>query len=380
MRLPAVTDMAHRRRRILALLAERPYLREELRLALVPIPAARTLAADLAWLRREFPGRLLAEADGRALLWRFVGEPPHLLPRALAALDEDQVAALIAARGLLRLPDLARPSAEDDGTAYHGTLSRALDRLLHAAGLDDEARAIAPDAIAISRFGVAPEEDEVFPVCFAAIRAGAALAFTYTNNAGATHGVHAHPVRLIHIAGEWHLIAWAPDAATAPGRLKQYRLSRITAPSRSERRPPGCPLTGLRAEAATLLRDAFRATGSARLRDRRAVVLAVSPAAWPFIERRRWGDRQEVLDHQPDLPPGWRRVRFVTTGLIECQHWILGFGTELRVEGPDELLTWIADQAMAVHDESKRSLRRVSHTTASVSSVDAAGEKRDADV
>jgi len=89
---------------------------------------------------------------------------------------------------------------------------------------------------------------------------GSTAIFTYTNNAGATHGVHAHPVRLIHIAGEWHLIAWAPDVVTAPGRLKQYRLSRIAAPSRSERSPPGCPLTGLRAEAAALLRDAFRAT------------------------------------------------------------------------------------------------------------------------
>lgn len=116
------TDKAHRRSAILALLAVQTYRREELRHALTPAPAERTLAADLAWLRREFPGRLLSEPDGRALRWRFVGEPPRLLPRALVALDEEQVAALIAARGLLRQSDPARPAAEDDGTAYHGSL------------------------------------------------------------------------------------------------------------------------------------------------------------------------------------------------------------------------------------------------------------------
>ena len=342
------TDKAHRRSAILALLAVRPYRREELRHALTPAPAERTLAADLAWLRREFPGRLLSEPDGRALRWRFVGEPPRLLPRALAALDEEQVAALIAARGLLRQSDPARPAAEDDGTAYHGSLSRAIDRLLHAAGLDDETRAIAPDALAISRFGVAVEEEAAFPVCFSAIRAGEAVRFTYRNNDGETHPVQAQPVRLIHIAGEWHLFAWASDSKQPPGRLKQYRLSRLTSPARSSQRPPGCPLTGLRDEAAALLRDAFRATGSARLRDRRTVVLAVSPAAWSFIEGRRWGDRQRVDAPCPDLPVGWRRMTVTTSGLKEMRHWILAFGAAVRAEQPRELVQWLREQADAI--------------------------------
>lgn len=352
--------MADRRSRILALLAARPYRRDELRRALRPEPAERTLAADLAWLRREFPGRLLSEPDGRALRWRFVGEPPRLLPRAVVALDEEQVTALIAARGLLRQPDPARPSAEDDGTAYHGSLSRALDRLLVAAGLDGEAHAIAPDAIAISRFGVAPEEEAVFPACFSAIRAGEALAFTYRNKDGVTHPVHAQPMRLIHIAGEWHLFAWAPDDDPPPGRLKQYRLSRLTAPTRRSQRPPGCPLTGLRDEASALLRDAFRATGSARLRDRRTVALAVGPRALPFVEARRWGDRQ-ALGPAPDLAPDWRRLTFVTTGLLECRHWVLSFGAQMRVEGPLELVEWIRAQAQALAVRTDRAAGSAHH-------------------
>jgi predicted DNA-binding transcriptional regulator YafY len=353
----ALASVALRRHRILALLAERPHRRDELRSALRPEPAERTLAADLAWLRREFPGRLLAEQEGRALRWRFVGEAPHVLSRPLATLDEDQVAALIAARGLLRTPDPAKPAAEDDGTTYHGTLSRAIDRLLHSAGLTEEARAIAPDAIAISRFGVAPEEEAAFPTCFAAIRAGAALGFTYTNNAGETHAVHAQPVRLIHIAGEWHLCAWAGDAREPPGKLKQYRLSRIAALARHGRPPQDCPLTGLRGEAAAQLRDAFRATGSARLRDRRTVVLAVGPDAWPFVEHRRWGDRQEVIDEPGDLPAGWRRLTFVTTGLRECRHWLLSFGAQMRAEAPPELCAWITEQVAALGDRTDRAAR-----------------------
>ncbi len=347
-RLPATT--AAKRRSFILTIIQQPLLREEIRKALRPVPSPRTLASDLAWLRAQFPGRLLTENDGRALRWRFVGEAPRLIEKPIVALDEDQVAALIAARGLLRQPDASRPSAEDDGTAYHGVLSRAIDRLLHDSGIADEARSIAPDAIAISRFGVAPEEDAAFPICFSAIRAGEALVFTYTNNSGTTHPVHAQPVRMLHIAGEWHCMAWAADAAAPPGRLKQYRLSRLTGARRVSTPPAGCPVSGLRDEAAAELRDAFRATGSARLASRRTVVLGVSSTAWPFIERRRWGDKQVIDDRPAGLPGGWRRLRFVTTGLAECRYWVLSFGAEVRVEAPDELATWVASQARIVLD------------------------------
>ena len=336
-----------RRAVIVRLISQEPLTTADLLSRLKPIPSPRTLAADLAWLRRNFPGRVEVGRQERANTWRFIGESPVLLAAPLRHLDEDQVAALIAARGLLRLPDPARPAAEDPGDDYHGTLSRAIDRLLSDVGLAGEAKAIAPDAIAISRFGVAPEEDAAFPACLSAIRAGEALGFTYTNLDGATHAVHARPIRLVHIAGEWHCVSWAPDDRVKPGKIKQYRLSRMTGIARRTTAPAGCPVMGLRSEAAALLRDAFRATGSTKPADRRAVVLAVSPKAWPFIDRRRWGADQRELP-AVDLPEGWRRLRFVTTGLREAQFWVLSFGAAVRAEEPAELVQWLREQAQAV--------------------------------
>ncbi len=343
----AFNSVQKRRTQLIILLSESALTTTELRQQLNPRPSPRTLADDLAWLRSAFPGRIQIDMQGRAQLWRFIGEPPKLLSTPLTHLDEDQVAALIAARGLLRLPDPTRPAAEDPGDDYHGTLSQAIDRLLSDVGLADEAKTIAPDAIAISRFGVAPEEDAAFPACLSAIRVGEALAFSYTNLDGATHAVHARPIRLVHIAGEWHCLSWAPDERTKPGKIKQYRLSRMTGVTRRSSAPAGCPLIGLRSEAAALLRDAFRATGSTKPADRRAVVVAISPKAWPFIDRRRWGADQRELSAE-HLPAGWRRLRFVTTGLREAQFWILSFGSAVRAEEPAELVQWLREQAQAV--------------------------------
>jgi len=364
---PAKESVRRRRSELLVLLSVAPLTVVELLARLTPPLSARTLADDLAWLRRTFPGRVEIVKQNRANTWRFISEPPILLGSPLTHLDEDQIAALIAARGLLRLPDPTSPAAEDPGDAYHGTLSQAIDRLLRDAGLADEAKLIAPDAIAISRFGVAPEEDAAFPACLSAIRAGESLAFTYTNLDGATHAVHARPVRLVHIAGEWHCVSWAPDEREKPGKLKQYRLSRMTGVTRRSSAPAGCPLMGLRAEAAALLRDAFRATGSTKPKQRVAVVLAISPKAWPFIENRRWGADQRDLPAD-GLPAGWRRLRFVTTGLLECQHWVLSFGAAVRAEAPNELQHWLREQAQAVlaglpSDGSVRSVQPELQTT-----------------
>ena len=342
---PQITDQ--RRNKIIRILSARPCTLAEIRERLQPSPSERSLQKDITWLAEHFPGRITFETIKRAKVWSFQGETPRILAQSLVALDEDQITALIAARGLLRIPDVTDASIESHD-AYHGALAQAIDRLLTAVGLADEARAIAPDAITISRFGVAPEEDASFPLTLAAIRSGESQRFSYTNLDGTTHAVHAHPIRLVHIAGEWHLLAWAPDAKVVPGKMKQYRLSRMTGVTNYAKKPDDCPLMGLRAEASDILRNAFRATGSAKLNAQRTVILAISPKAWPFIEHRRWGDKLTCQEHQPDLPTNWRRLRFVTTGLLECRHWVLSFGQEIRAESPAELVTWLREQAQAI--------------------------------
>lgn len=346
--MPSVDRPGYRRTTILHILAKDACTLKELRPRLDPVPSSRCLEKDIASLRRAFPGRLIAERRGREKVWQFAGDVPRVLESPIQALDEDQIAALIAARGLLRLPDPADTPAERAGTVYHGALAQALDRLLREGGLEDEAQAIAPDAIAISRFGVAPEEDAVFPLALAAIRCGESLHFRYTNLDGKTHAVHARALKLVHIAGEWHCYAWATDTKRPPGTIKQYRLSRMTDVARSVNPPPRCPVANLRRDVSALLRDAFRATGSADPARRRRIVVAVSPRAWPFLERRRWGADQIVDETPEDLPTGWRRLRFVTTGWEECRHWLLGFGAEIRAEGPPDLVAWLHSQAQAI--------------------------------
>ena len=342
---PQATDQ--RRNNIIRLLSAHPCTLAESRERLQPSPSERSLQKDMNWLAEHFPGRITFETIKRAKIWSFQGETPRILAQSLVAMDEDQITALIAARGLLRIPAVNDAPLENHDT-YHGALAQAIDRLLTAVGLADDARTIAPDAITISRFGVAPEEDASFPLTLAAIRSGESLRFSYTNLDGTTHAVHAHPIRLVHIAGEWHLLAWAPDAKVTPGKMKQYRLSRMAGVCSCAKKPDHCPIIGLRAEASDILRNAFRATGSAKLSAQKTVVLAISPKAWPFIEHRRWGDKMTCQENQPDLPPDWRRLRFTTTGLHECRHWVLSFGQEIRAESPAELVTWLQEQAQAV--------------------------------
>jgi predicted DNA-binding transcriptional regulator YafY len=246
---------------------------------------------------------------------------------------------------VLRQGDPARPAAEDASDHYHGALATALDRLLHQAGLADEARAIAPDAVTVSRFGVAAEEDAAFPICFAAIRAGESLRCSYTKQNGETRPIHIAPIRLVHIAGEWFCFAWSADRTTPPGRVKQYRLSGMHTPVRSTTPVPGRPVIGLRQEVTGILRDAFRATGSTDPKRRRRVSLALSPIAWHFLRDRRWGADQRVAGPGIDgLPADWRRIEFVTTGLEECRHFVLSLGSEARAEGPPELIAWLRGQ------------------------------------
>lgn len=336
-------SVSDRRRQILAHLATAPLTLAELRQRLPGPPSLRTLATDFAWLQVRCGPRLSWETVGRAKRWSFSGEAAHVLPDGFVTLDRDQITALIAARGVLRLPDPATSPAEDPGDRYHGALAHALDRLLRDAGLGAAAKTIAPDAICVSRFGAAPEDPAVFPLVLDAIIVGDALRFAYVTGDGRPEQVHAQPIRLVLIAGEWHSFSWQG------GKIKQYRLARMSAVLRTTQRPPECPHSGLRSAVSDTLRDAFRATGSDRPDARRRIVLVASPKAWGFLERRRWGADQRVDEPPPiGLPPDWHRLSFVTTGLKEARHQILSFGAEVRVEEPAELREWIREQCIKI--------------------------------
>jgi predicted DNA-binding transcriptional regulator YafY len=347
------TDLQRlRRQRMLGLIADGECTADELLARLRPKVSRRTLDADLAWMQARFPEQLRKRrgGDARTVWWSLVGLPPILLDTTLDALTHDEVAAITAARGLLRSPDNRTPGWERPSSAYAGDLSAALHGLLLRLGLGAEAKAIAPSSLGASRFGIAPEPPGCLASLQRALRTGQAARFTYRNRQGSERPCHVWPIRLVLIKGEWFCFAWAPGQSG--GRVKQYALARITSREPvvaiDPRLPPGAPPRPPHAAVDAALASGFHATGSDDPRHRVRVSLAVGPDAWPSIADRTWGENQTVTTEPPDLPPGWHRLVFTTSGLAECRHWVLSFGAAVRAESPAELTTWLRQQAESI--------------------------------
>jgi predicted DNA-binding transcriptional regulator YafY len=319
----------------------------------------RTITDDLRWLRSRVGSQLVRNRSDGFVRWRMHGRTPHVLDTALDALTADEVIALVAARSLLRLPDANAPQL-DRRQHLPGPLAQAIDRLIERCGLTQEVAHLAPDVIMASRHGVVSELPEVFPLVLEAILRQRALRFTYENNRNERKPAHVQPLRLVVIHGSWHCFAWSPDARTPPGRIKQYHLSRITGLSLTSTKPERLPVHIPSAAVDECLHESFGATGSHLTADRKRIVLAVSPDAWPHLRDRTWGSRQEWKDDEPDLEPGWRRLSFTTTGLGEARHKILALGHTVRAEKPPELVEWLRLEAHAV-------LAAHSHQSATVS-------------
>jgi len=311
---------------------------------LKPRPSKRTLHDDIAWLTEQFPMHFQREKavpahEGSRVLYRWVGPAPLLLQRPIYWLAEEELIAFIAARGLLRQPDPTRP-ATFGPAAEVDPLAGAVDSLFSRAGVKEAADAIARDAIVVSRFGALAGDPVCLAIILAATVLGDGLHFDYDNLAGKRHVVHADPLRMALIKAEWYLLAWC-------GSMKVYRVARISN-ARRGKHPIGRPIHIPAHEIDSKLRDAFYATGSEHILDRKRVVLGVSPEGWHHVVGRRWGDRQVIEEDPVGLPNGWRRIHFTTTGLGECRHWVLANGTNMRAESPPELVDWLRIEAKAI--------------------------------
>lgn len=360
----AVSSVSERRRRLLERCAGAELTAGDLVKSLHTSP--RTIASDLAWAKERFPGRFLERIDSRHRKhFRFDGAPPVVLDEPIAALDHDELVAIVAARGLLRVP--SDGPAERGSSAYSGLLDGALDRLLRRSGAIRAAVELAPEAIQVYRFAARSEDPAILAEVVASTVGGASLRFEYTNRQGVTHPVHAAPRRLVLFRGEFHAFMWTPTSSaeavpvdTDPligrptgesGRIKQYRVGRMRRVERTAEQPRGCPLSSEQWRIDRELAEAFEATGSMRDGDRHRVRLAISPKALPHVEDRTWGGDQRWIDvgaadGRMHDPAGWRRLEFTTTGLEACRHWVLSFGAEVRAESPASLVRWLREEAL----------------------------------
>jgi predicted DNA-binding transcriptional regulator YafY len=314
-------------------------------------PSRRTVTDDLRWVKKLFPHQLIRNRHSGHACWSLTCRVPHILPEPLDVVTAEQMVALIAARSLLRLPDANAPQLERSAT---GELASAIDALISRCGLTAAVQHIAPSIIMASRHGIPTEPTGYFLKVVEAIIQRHSLTFMYDNNRNETKSVHTQPQRLVAIHGSWYCFAWTPDKSTPPGRIKQYRLARMSELKQSTSPVNGLPRHISAKEIDDCLAESFGATGSNKTSERKRIVLAVSPEGWPHLRDCIWGTRQ-VWDEKPaDLPTGFRRLSFTTTGLNEARHKILSLGAAVRAEGPPELVDWLHQQATAMLAETTK--------------------------
>lgn len=342
----ASADVASRRRALLGLLAsaEEGLSLAEMEQGLPGQTARRTLHEDLAYFKMAFPGRLQRVGAGDAhgasrVAYRWTGSLPHLLNDGLTWITDEELLALVAARGLLHHEDRSLAATAGAASSLQG-LSSAIHGLIVRAQLTEVAGHQGRHVVAVSRFGAAPVAPQTLSTCLAATASSQGLRFIYTNLEGVTDKRIVAPQRLVLIRGEWYLVAWE-------GILRMFRLSRITGSIERVRPPKDTPIITSR-NIDELLDESFFATGSMDRRKRCRVVLAISPGSWPFIEGRTWGLNQRIDAEPSDLPAGWRRLSFTTTGLNECRHWVLGQGLGLKAEAPQELVDWLRQETASL--------------------------------
>lgn len=313
-----------------------PRLNRQLRDDGIPEISIRTLQHDLDWLMEHLgPSGIerVAKAD-------LIPAPPidfhrfrqfyrlkgveELIPVAgdLVFLTEMEALALVAARAVLATPPT--PGAKADGD---GPLSDAIDALIRRLGLGPKDSRI-PNLLAVTQAAPQPYQPTHVLAILRAIRLGEAVTMDYRPLGKPPHAVTAQPIRLVLVEGEPYLWAWDGEAK----KLKNYKVARIETVVAREALAdvPG----NLDSEVTGNLLGSFRGVAGQRQRGR--VVVKLTPVAVPHLRHRKLGGN--LIWH--DLPDGYARVSFNTSGMDAVKHWLLQCGGEAVVESPAELVTW----------------------------------------
>lgn len=318
-----------RRQQLIQILQHEPRTKKEL----VEILGVhmRTLEKDLLWIRHNLPDQL--EETGRPIRLRWLGQPPTILEQCPTWLSEHEILALVVARGLLRDP--SKPG-------YNGLLAQAVDSVLTRCGLSKHAKDLSPQAIEVNRFGAVPEDPTVLAEILAAVVCGDPIECDYLPLKGPLAHRHLLPLRACLIEGEFHVLA-ADGTLASDGQplIKDYRISRLSVAHRVATRPPGLPKHIPQSLINTRTAAAFKATASQEPSAHQRVVLLLSPDAHRRLDGRTFGQHQTW----EALPDGWYRLSFTTSGMADCQHWVLSQADQIRVEEPESLQKWLLQQA-----------------------------------
>lgn len=155
----------------------------------------------------------------------------------------------------------------------------------------------------------------------------------YAKPGGPTRRYTLHALTLATYRQSLYLFALDVDA----GRVKTFAVDRFRHFERHRGEHFEYPKDH---DPQALFRDAF---GIISTPDVERVALRFHRRATPYITERIWHDSQEVVP----LQDGGVRVTMHVSVSPELVQWILGFGPEVRVEGPAEL----ADRIKRLHEE-----------------------------
>jgi predicted DNA-binding transcriptional regulator YafY len=219
-----------------------------------------------------------------------------------------------------------------DGTTFASDMEDALERLAPIIGREDAARtrdldrkfmAVAEHAKDYSRDG-----DLLDEIVSALLHAQPADA-EYAPARGIGRAYRLEPLTLaVYRQG---LYLFARDVQE--GRIKTFAVERFVRFSRLRRERFVYPEDY---DPRALVAPAFGITGG----EPQPIVAWFSREAAPYVRERRWHASQAV----DLLPDGDIRLRMSVAVTAELREWLLGFGAQVRVESPPDLVAFLRDE------------------------------------
>ena len=310
------------------------------------VVSLRTLQHDLEWLlqhlgptviervnRQDLPVAPPADMHRHRQFYRLVsGEDLIPVEGEVVFLSELEALALAAARAHFTVAPTPGTKNGDEGP-----LAAALGRLIQRLGLTPKDHRV-PDVLAVTQSPPQAYDPQHALAVLRAIRLGEGITMQYLPLGKPAHRVVAQPIRVVLVDGEPYVWAWDGEAR----KLKNYKVGRILTIERRDALPE-VPV-GLDAEVKATLSGSFRGVAGPGQRGR--VVLRVRPEGVPHLRHRRLGGSQTW----EDLPEGGARVAFNTGGLQAVRHWLLQFGSQVVIESPADLVTWMRTEARRMQE------------------------------
>lgn len=280
----------------------------------------KTVVRDIAFMKDRL--QLPIDFDYRTRAYRYT-EPVTGFPTVHVS-EGELVALLVAQRAL----------AQYEGTPFHDDLQRAFQKL--TLGLKDLVSFSPTDAPPVSfhHLGVSRTDLEMFRELSRAVLTRHAVEFEYRKPSGHEASLRlVYPYHLANRENFWYLVAFD----IARGELRTFALTRIgklRTLSESFRRPADFSI------------DRFfsSALGVMGGDERHEVVIRFRQRVAPLIQERVWHHSQKIEQHaNGDLV-----LRLTLGALGEVERWILSWGADAEVVGPNELRTKLAHIGQAI--------------------------------